>query len=244
MVARNDNLFQCGLGSSASTVSSATARAPSTSAQLARTAGLFAPTRSFLTSRAVSFISDPNFLPGVRNTGRGRDCLASRRPTVARRQRPALGRLQPGQGLSAAAEPRVSCASRRAKPAAPEQRRGQRGALVAATPASRRRQFGGRAGKQRKRPPGRRASASRCAAASGLRRRRSTRSCEPGQPARLRSAGSDGPTVQLLGEPSAVELLATTSSSRNVASKGLQNVCDTDVALACCFLRRDPCTLE
>jgi uncharacterized protein GlcG (DUF336 family) len=41
------------------------------SAQLARTAGLFAADQIFLTSRAVRFISDPNFPPGVRNTGAG-----------------------------------------------------------------------------------------------------------------------------------------------------------------------------
>lgn len=41
------------------------------SVQLARTAGLFAADQIFLTSRAVRFISDPNFPPGVRNTGAG-----------------------------------------------------------------------------------------------------------------------------------------------------------------------------
>lgn len=39
--------------------------------QLARTAGLFSADQIFLTSRAVRFISDPNFPPGVRNTGAG-----------------------------------------------------------------------------------------------------------------------------------------------------------------------------
>jgi len=41
------------------------------STQLARTAGLFSADQIFLTSRAVRFISDPNFPPGVRNTGAG-----------------------------------------------------------------------------------------------------------------------------------------------------------------------------
>jgi uncharacterized protein GlcG (DUF336 family) len=41
------------------------------SAQLARTAGLFSADQIFLTSRAVRFISDPNFPPGVDNTGAG-----------------------------------------------------------------------------------------------------------------------------------------------------------------------------
>lgn len=40
-------------------------------AQLARTAGLFSADQIFLTSRAVRFISDPNFPPGVINTGAG-----------------------------------------------------------------------------------------------------------------------------------------------------------------------------
>jgi uncharacterized protein GlcG (DUF336 family) len=39
--------------------------------QLARTAGLFSADQIFLTSRAVRFISDPNFPPGVANTGAG-----------------------------------------------------------------------------------------------------------------------------------------------------------------------------
>jgi uncharacterized protein GlcG (DUF336 family) len=39
--------------------------------QLARTAGLFSADQIFLTSRAVRFISDPNFPPGIANTGAG-----------------------------------------------------------------------------------------------------------------------------------------------------------------------------
>jgi hypothetical protein len=54
----------CGTASSdCGTVSLAT--------QLARTAGLFSADQIFLTSRAVRFISDPNFPPGVINTGAG-----------------------------------------------------------------------------------------------------------------------------------------------------------------------------
>ena len=68
-VACNPEPFQCG-PAVCSEVSSDCASVD-LSVQLARTAGLFAADKIFLTSRAVRFISDPNFPPGVRNTGAG-----------------------------------------------------------------------------------------------------------------------------------------------------------------------------
>ncbi len=64
-----DDAQQCG-APVCSTVSSDCASVD-LSVQLARTAGLFSADQIFLTSRAVRFISDPNFPPGVRNTGAG-----------------------------------------------------------------------------------------------------------------------------------------------------------------------------
>ena len=236
-VACNDNPFQCG-PDVCSTVSSDCASVD-LSVQLARTAGLFSADQIFLTSRAVRFISDPNFPPGVRNTGAGGlfSIEATNRGCRLDANNPRSADFNPGKEYP----PQLNLASLLREQAG----KGQLDCRNADRPNSRCGCNTGIATLPGGVPVFKNG---RLAGGIGVAVRGVSYETLPPDPV----ANPDNPnglrkadTNPLLntGEFAARAFAGDNTVIANLKPKGLTNVCDTDVAPACCFAAT-PCTFN
>lgn len=209
------------------------------SAQLARTAGLFSADQIFLTSRAVRFISDPNFPPGVRNTGAGGlfSIEATNRGCLLDAANPAsadfnVGKLYPPQ-LNLASllreldgQPPLACKNSDDANSRCGCNNGI-ATLPGGVPIYKDGRLVGGIG----------------VAVRGVSYQ--TLPADPvanaDNPDGLRKAGTD-PRLTL-GEFAARAFAGDETAFQNIAPSGLANVCDTDVAPACCFAAT-PCFLS
>lgn len=209
------------------------------SVQLARTAGLFAADQIFLTSRAVRFISDPNFPPGVRNTGAGGlfSIEATNRGCRLDANNPRSADFNPGKEYP----PQLNLASLLREQDGEEQLRCQNtdapntrcgcNTGIATLP-------GGVPVYKNGRLVGGIGVAVRGVSYETL---PADPVANPDNPNGLRKAATN-PLLDT-GEFAARAFAGDAIAIDNVKPKGLKNVCDTDVAPACCFAAK-PCFIS